>query len=257
MNKVSIIIPTFNGQEFLKETIDSSLKQTHSNTKVVVIDDCSTDATLEILRTYEGKLDLIINDQNIGLTKTVNKVLHLIESDYFILLGHDDVLPENHVKLLLTEFSTKEIVAVHCNSILINKKGKTGKLVRDDDKQKRERVMFHLSIDNFINSCGMMHRTDVFKRVGGWDESYRNYGEWLYYVKVLRYGIIKYTTKSKSKYRRHDTNITNTFKNKSEKKGLREYKRKCRHEAHKLNDNTIMEILQYFKNELKLFLKGL
>ena len=190
MNKVSIIIPTFNGQEFLKETIDSSLKQTHCNTKVVVIDDCSTDATLDVLRTYEGKLDLIKNDQNLGLTKTINKVLNLIESDYFILLGHDDVLPENHIKLLLTEFTTKEVAAVHCNSILINKKGKTGNLVRNDEKQKRERVMFHLSIDNFINSCGMMHRTDVFKRAGGWDESFRNYGEWLYYIKVLRYGII-------------------------------------------------------------------
>ena len=257
MNKVSIIIPTFNGQEFLKETIDSALKQTHCNTKVVVIDDCSTDATLDVLRTYEGKLDLIKNDQNLGLTKTFNKVLNLIESDYFILLGHDDVLPENHIKLLLTEFTTKEVAAVHCNSILINKKGKTGNLVRNDEKQKRERVMFHLSIDNFINSCGMMHRTDVFKRAGGWDESFRNYGEWLYYIKVLRYGIIKYTTKSISKYRRHDTNITNTFKNKNVKIGLREYKRKCRNEAHKLNDNTIMETLHYFKNELKLFLKGL
>jgi len=257
MNKVSIIIPTFNGQEFLKETIDSALKQTHCNTKVVVIDDCSTDATLDVLRTYEGKLDLIKNDQNLGLTKTFNKALNLIESDYFILLGHDDVLPENHIKLLLTEFTTKEVAAVHCNSILINKKGKTGNLVRNDEKQKRERVMFHLSIDNFINSCGMMHRTDVFKRAGGWDESFRNYGEWLYYIKVLRYGIVKYTTKSISKYRRHDTNITNTFKNKNVKIGLREYKRKCRNEAHKLNDNTIMETLHYFKNELKLFLKGL
>jgi len=256
--KVSIIIPTYNGEKYIKETIDSCLNQSHEDIEVIVIDDCSSDNTVKILKSYEDKINLTVNKTNKGIVKNLNSVTLRLESDYFIFLGHDDILPKNHIEIMLSEFDD-DTVAVHCNSILIDGNGNEIKLNRSDDKQiqKTNNCMFELSIDNFISSCGMLHRTEIFQKLNGWDERYKNYGEWLYYIKALQFGSIKYTTKTKAYYRRHETNITNTFKKKNVKKSLNKYKKECRNLAHTLNQNSLDENIKYYINELKLTIKGL
>lgn len=225
MNKtVSIIIPTYNGEKYIKETIDSCLNQTYQNVEIIVIDDCSSDNTINILKGYSEKIRLYLNEQNQGISKNVNKGVFLSTGEYFILLGHDDLLAPNHIEIMVDEFDNNT-VSVCCNSILINSLSEElGSLLKDKMQIKKfHQVLFFLSIDNFINSCGMIHKTEIFRKIKGWDERFRNYGEWLYYIKSLEYGEIMYTTKIKSKYRRHDTNITNTFKEVNVKKELEEY----------------------------------
>lgn len=255
-NSVSIIISAFNGQQFIAETINSCLKQTHKKVEVIVIDDGSTDGTRELLLSFKNSVKLIFNERNQGIVKNVNKGVSEISSEFFILLGHDDILPEKHVEVMLSEFSA-DIIGVHCNSMLINSTGAEIGLSRNDiiQQKKTENCLFELSLDNFISSCGMMQRTSVFKAVGGWDEVYLHYGEWLYYIKFLEYGGIKYTSKTYSYYRRHDTNITNTFKDKKVAIKLNYYKKACRELAHTNNDNSFFEIIKYYFNNFKFTIK--
>lgn len=257
-NKVSIVIPTYNGERFVSETINSCLQQTYDNIEIIVIDDASNDSTLDILSGYREKINLKKNKNNLGIVKTVNKALLSVESEFFILLGQDDLLPERHIELLISEFTSSEIIAVYCNSYLIDESGKTIKLARNDNIQdlKTNNSMYFLSIDNFINSCGMLHRTKVFKSIGGWDAKYKNYGEWLFYIKALSYGEIKYTKKSRSFYRRHKTNITNSFAQKNVRLGLEAYYQECRRLAHESNRNTTNQILKYYINLIKLKLRS-
>lgn len=222
--KVSILIPTYNGEKYIKETIDSCLNQTYPNIEIIVIDDCSIDNTVNILKQYDKEIKLYLNEQNQGISKNVNKGVDLLTGEYFILLGHDDLLSKDHVKIMVNEFDNNT-VSVCCNSILINSLSEEFGLLLKDKVQIKKfyQPLFFLSMDNFINSCGMIHKTEIFRRIKGWDERFRNYGEWLYYIKSLKYGKISYTMKIKSKYRRHDTNITNTFKELNVKKELEEY----------------------------------
>jgi glycosyltransferase involved in cell wall biosynthesis len=253
---VTIIIPTYNGEKFIQETITSCLNQTFKNIDIMVIDDLSTDSTVSILKSYGDKINLITNKHNLGIVKNINFSGLAINTDYFIFLGHDDVLPKNHVATMVSEFNSK-VVAVHCNSVIINESGEQGKMARDDITQqtKTNNCLFELSIDNFISSCGMMHRTSVFKDVNGWDNSFLHYGEWLYYIRALECGKIKYTKKTRAFYRRHSMNITNTFKDTSVLKSLTEYKRTCRVLAHKKNNNSFFEMGMFFLNNLKLTIK--
>ena len=146
------------------------------------------------------------------------------------------------------------VVSVHCNSILINGKDENIGLLSKDLTQikKSDNCMFELSIANFISSCGMLHKTSVFKKVNGWDESYLHYGEWLYYVKSLEHGRIKYTTNSKAFYRRHETNITNTFRDVGVLRGLHRYMDNCSRLAHSMHSGTITESLSYQFNRAKI-----
>jgi len=257
-DKVSIIIPTYNGENYIKETIDSCLNQSHKNIEVIVGDDCSSDKTVEILQSYGDEINLTINKTNQGIAKNLNNMTLGLESDYFIFLGHDDILPVEHIEIMISEFD-KDTVAVHCNSMGIDENGNKTKLNRSNSIQieKTNNCMFELSIDNFISSCGMLHRTDIFQKLNGWSERYKQYGEWLYYIKELEFGNIKYTTKTKAFYRRHDTNITNTFKNKDVQVSLNKYKQDCRRLAHSLNNNSLNNNVKYCLNEIKLFIRSI
>jgi len=245
-SKVSIIIPTYNGEKYIRESIDSCLNQTYNDIEIIVVDDCSNDSTVEILKTYGNKIKLTINQANQGIVKNLNNMTLGLDSEYFIFLGHDDILPSNHIEVMLNEFDD-DTVAVHCNSIVIDGEGKELGLAREDKEQvkKTDNIMFELSIDNFISSCGILHKTEIFKKLNGWDETYKHYGEWLYYIKELEYGKIKYTTNTKAFYRKHDTNITKSFKNKKVLKELSAYKNFCRDLAFSKTKHTLTESIKF------------
>jgi glycosyltransferase involved in cell wall biosynthesis len=256
MDKVLIITPTYNGEKYIKETIDSCLNQTYKNLEIIVVDDCSSDSTVEILNSYTNRINLTTNQNNQGITKNLNKALpNRKDGKYFIFLGHDDVLPPNHVEIMVNEFDDNTIF-VHCNNMGIDKNGNETGLIRDDNIQikKTSNCLFELSIDNFITSCGMMHRVDIFQKIGGLDEKWKNWAEWLLYVKELGLndGVAKYTTKTRAFYRRHETNITYTMKQKHIKKSVYDFKKESRHLAHKLNNNTFKENIKYYLNEIKI-----
>ena len=253
--KVLIIIPTYNGEKYVKETIDSCINQSYENIEIIVTDDCSTDSTVEILKSYGDKIDLTINKTNQGIVKNLNNMLLGRKGDYYIFLGHDDILPKNHVKIMVNEFDDN-VLFVHCNNMGIDKDGNETGLVRDDNIQinKSSNCLFELSIDNFITSCGMMHKVDVYQKINGLDEKWKNWAEWLLYVNELglNNGTVKYTTKTKALYRRHESNITYTMKSKDIKKSVYDFKKESRHLAHRLNNNTFKENIKYYINEIKI-----
>ena len=257
VDSVAIIILVFNGKEFVKETIESSISQTYKNVKTIVVDDCSSDTSLSIIEKFKYKIDVIKRNQNLGITKNINDICNALDTDYFILLGHDDVLPKDHVSKMIAEFE-EDVVSVHCNSYLIDKNGNSLGVFKNDQTQKQKTIscLFELSIDNFISSCGMMHKTSVFKKVGGWDERYENFGEWLYYIKSLKFGKIKYTLVSKGFYRRHATNITNTFTVPEISGPLNIYFSHCKRLAYKNNKNTFKQIIIYWFFIFKSFLRN-
>lgn len=243
--KVSIIIPTYNGEKYIKETINSCINQTYHNIEIIVIDDGSNDNTVSILKEYGKKIRLYLNEQNQGISKNVNKGVSLSKGEYFILLGHDDLLAKNHVEVMINEFINDNLVAIHCNSIIIDSFGKEIKLSRDNISQikKTNNSMFELSIDNFISSCGMIHKKKIFEKVKGWDETYKFYGEWLYYIKSLEFGSIGYSEKVHAFYRRHETNITNTFQNEKIREDLEIYFNNCRSLAIKQGEFSWLQVL--------------
>lgn len=93
---VSIIIPTFNREKFLPETIHSVLNQSYSSIELIVLDDGSTDNTIDLLKGYEPDL-IWCHHSNMGEALTVNKGLNMARGDIFCVLSSDDILYENAV----------------------------------------------------------------------------------------------------------------------------------------------------------------
>ncbi|MCW3084105.1 MAG: putative glycosyl transferase [Bacteroidetes bacterium] len=92
---VSICIPTYNGEQYLKECLDTVLAQTYTNLEIIVVDDCSKDATAAIIEEYirkDKRIKLYRNPENLGLVGNWNKCLELAQGEWIKFIFQDDLV---------------------------------------------------------------------------------------------------------------------------------------------------------------------
>ena len=115
---VSIIMPNYNGEKFLRETIDSVISQTYQNWEILLVDDCSTDSSLEIARSYgDSRIRTFKNEQNGGAAVSRNYALREARGEWIAFLDSDDLwrpeklerqlnfMVENNYHFSYTEYS--------------------------------------------------------------------------------------------------------------------------------------------------------
>jgi glycosyltransferase involved in cell wall biosynthesis len=103
--KVSVIMPVYNAEHYIKTAIDSILEQSYKNIELIIINDCPTDSTMKIVRTYkDDRIYVINNSQNKGIAYSRNAGLYYATGKYIAIMDDDDIsLPgriEKQVKFL-------------------------------------------------------------------------------------------------------------------------------------------------------------
>ena len=122
--KVSIIIPVYNGSDYMREAIDSALSQTYDNIEIIVVNDGSKDngESERIALTYGDKIRYIYKE-NGGVSTALNEGIRHMSGEYFSWLSHDDVYTPDKIKksvLALSQLSDKTTV-IRCDSMHIDK----------------------------------------------------------------------------------------------------------------------------------------
>lgn len=95
--KVSIVIPVYNGEDYIREAIDSALSQTYENCEVIVVNDGSTDNTEAIVNTYGNKIRYF-SKENGGVSSALNVGIDHMEGEYFQYLPHNDLLHPDKIE---------------------------------------------------------------------------------------------------------------------------------------------------------------
>ncbi|WP_455673670.1 glycosyltransferase family 2 protein [Phocaeicola sp.] len=119
---IDILLATYNGEKYIGELLDSLLQQTVKNIRILVRDDGSTDATLDVIRKYKQKNDIEIelvsnNYGNIGSTKSFEKLIEKSDAEYFMFCDQDDVwLPD---KIEKTYNKMRELEKYNLNKPLL------------------------------------------------------------------------------------------------------------------------------------------
>ena len=118
---VSIVIPVYNGSNYLSNAIDCSLQQTHTNIEVIVVNDGSTDsgASREIALKYGNKIRYY-EKENGGVSSALNLGISKMNGEYFSWLSHDDVLSENYVESQIGLILKSKSEAAICQVGIIN-----------------------------------------------------------------------------------------------------------------------------------------
>lgn len=123
-DKVSVVIPVYNSEKFLKESIESVLNQTYNNLEIIAVDDGSTDHSLKILKQYSDSIK-IISQPNSGLCFAITKGINEIKGKWFKWFSPDDIMyPETIETLVNTAKTVSENTIVYSNWTMINEKGK-------------------------------------------------------------------------------------------------------------------------------------
>ncbi len=91
-SKVTILMPVYNGEKYLKEALESILNQTFTNFEFLIINDASTDNSKNIINSFnDHRIKLIENKENLGLTKSLNKGISISQSEYIARMDADDI----------------------------------------------------------------------------------------------------------------------------------------------------------------------
>ena len=175
MPKVSAIIPVFNGERFIKDSIESILEQTFNEVEIIVIDDGSTDRTKEFVQSFGQKV-IYRRQANAGADKAYNHGISLASGDYVAFLDHDDrwypAKLEAQVKILT---SHPEIGLTYSEVDCIDEDGAP---IKRRTWAERRRIRHDLIGDaaailkrRFPVSVpsAMMFRRDVLQQIGGFD----------------------------------------------------------------------------------------
>lgn len=122
---ISVIMPVFNVDKYINEAIESILNQTLKDFEFIIIDDASTDKTVEKVKPFlkDERIKLIKLGKNNGAAKARNMGLDIAKGEFIVLMDGDDISLPNRFEMLRNGFISDEIGFVHSDIVLINEKG--------------------------------------------------------------------------------------------------------------------------------------
>lgn len=180
---VTIIIPTYNRRRWIGECLDSVKAQTYQNIETLVIDDCSTDGTVEWLRTAPeySFAQVHVQAKNGGASIARNTGIEMARGELIAFIDSDDLLAPNHVEKAVDAFQSQENIGLFaCDSTIIDTEGevlyggRTWHEIQSESKQYPLRTGVRNLKDVFIFSNifpGFTLPKSVFERVGDFDQS--------------------------------------------------------------------------------------
>lgn len=167
MPKISVILPVYNAEKYLREAIDSILKQTFTDFELLLINDGSTDGSEEIIKSYtDDRIIYIKNEQNRGLINSLNRGIDLAAGEYIARMDADDIaLPERFEKQLKFLWERNDIAMLATTYYCIDAEGKPLPAWPTDRQTiTPEQIRKVLPRDNCLAHPTVMARAEVFKK---------------------------------------------------------------------------------------------
>ena len=239
--KVSVCIPVYNGSAYIAESINSVLDQTYKEFHLIVCDNCSTDNTEEIVRSFnDPRLAYVRNAQNLGSVGNANRCLELSKGEYICIWHHDDVmLPDNLQRKVQLLDEHPEVGIVHSNLILIDDTGKTiapeiwGESSRHDYIENGLTVLkkylskLPLWARFFIGA--VLARRKCYEKVGGFNPKFSHCNDSEMWIRIMLFYNVACIGAPLVKYRIHPISASSYWGNHSSLPYLREHYQVARH----------------------------
>ena len=171
MNKslVSVLLPVFNGEQYIQKAAFSILNQSHKELELLIIDDCSTDKSYQMsmnISEQDNRVRVFKNQKNLGLTKSLNLLINESSGKYIARQDSDDWSKVTRLEKQLNYLNNKKIDVVYARS------------VRSDTNNIFPRLSYYLPLDfvlkykNPLIHGTMFAKKNIIEKVGGYDEDF-------------------------------------------------------------------------------------
>lgn len=243
---VSVIIPVYNGEKYLDDSIKSILQQTIQPLEIIVVNDGSTDGTEKIAKKY-GDVIRYVYQQNGGVAAARNKGLELVRGEYIAFIDADDIWVENKLELQLELFRKNPDHDMVIGLLKRIPFSKMSKIIHEESKNGEYVLQF---------GCAILKKK-IFDKVGIFDESMIIGEDVDLFLRILEAGIKVWSHPDVVQYyRRHDQNITlderrkNFYLLKAYKKSLDRRRKSGNRKVEDLPKlGNIEEIISYWKSQ--------
>lgn len=209
---VSVIIPAYNGEEYINEAIDSALEQQNVALEVIVVDDGSSDQTVKRVAQY-GERVRLLQKKNGGVASARNVGVAHAKGRFVALLDQDDrYLPDKIAAQVSAMSEQPDAVLCHANIRMIDAQGSLmqgGHLGHPTDKAMPSGlVLKRLFHANFLLACTVLMRREAVLAVGGFNERLWGVDDYELWLKLAVLGPIVYLNRVVSEYRWHESNTS-------------------------------------------------
>lgn len=187
---VSVVIPMYNSATTIQRTVDSVLKQTYKNLEVIIVDDASSDNSVDIIKEIDDpRIILIENDCNMGPSGSRNKGVKYANYAYIAFEDSDDIwLPDKLMLQMELITHNKEYGMVYCAYAYTTEKSYNK--VPSDIYEKNELdgyIFDSIWKSNKIGTPTMLIKKEVFDKVGGFNNSLSSIEDWEFALRVAQY----------------------------------------------------------------------
>lgn len=209
---VSVIIPCYNHEQYVEQSLKSVFDQTYNNIELIVIDDGSSDNSVTVLKKMQEKYNFtLITQENMGVCKTLNKAVSLSKGKYIALLASDDYWDLSKIEKQVnrlesdpnSEFCFTQAIEFDDNSIkndkIFPKKPLSGKVLKQ------------VFIRQHVPAGSMMFSRSLYDTLDGFDENLKE-EDWDFVIRSASHTEFSVVSEPLFYYRSHETNIMKTRK---------------------------------------------
>jgi len=205
--KVSVILPCYNGDKFIRETLESALYQTYNDIEIIVVDDGSTDDSKAIIKSFSDPCIKYFYKENEGVSVARNHGIRFSKGKYIAFLDSDDLWLPEKIELQLKEIERQKDIYFVCSGFyLIDSRGQ----VLDKIKVKNStNILKDLLLDgNIIGPpSSVLVKREVFKSIGDFDPFLSTSADWDLWIRIAQRYPLAYIDKPLIKYRIHEAGM--------------------------------------------------
>ncbi len=193
--KVSVVIPAYNAEKWLAETVDSVINQTFTYWEAIIVDDGSTDSTFTIASTYANKyqqIKTIKHERNLGNASACNTAIANSRGEYIALLGSDDLWEPIKLEKQVTKLDIREdIGAIITHATCFGSEDTSKEFVFNQPNRSRIEILRHFFYyGNFICDSSALIRRSVIDDVGLYNPRFQALVDWDLWVRIaMKYNI--------------------------------------------------------------------
>lgn len=209
---VTVGVASYNNAEYIIDTLDSILYQSYLNWELIIVDDCSTDNSVQLIKDWINKhssisASLIAHERNEGVCRVFNQILKEAQGEFLSIIGSDDLYMPAKISVQVEALRRlgsnyamcySDIVLIDSSGMLLNK----GEPVVSEHGHPEGDVLCALLKGNFIPAMGQLTRTAVCREVGGFDEQLI-VEDWDMWLRLARLYKVKYVPGIVAQYRIH------------------------------------------------------
>lgn len=252
--KISIVLPTYNGEKYIRKSIESILGQTYTNWELIVVNDCSTDNTLKIVEQYmlkDSRIRLISNETNQKLPRALNIGFKKATGEFLTWTSDDNIYFRSAFETMTDELkANKDIDLVYCNYNIVNLED--GEFVKIAKMKEPDELRFV----NVVGAC-FLYRRALADKIGEYDPGFFLAEDYEYWIRAYLGGNLKHIDKTLYEYGVHKENLTSTRKKdigkvvfNAKNKYFKELWEKCQTPEEK--NRFLMEMLILLPNKKEL-----